>query len=74
MTSPVEFRETLSGDARAFSSSTTTRRILKLASDVLDCEGYEILKAIDAESAREIVGALAPDLILWISHCREWTA
>ena len=37
---------------------------LKLASDVLEFEGYEILKAIDAESAQEIIGALVPDLIL----------
>ena len=37
---------------------------LKLVSDVLQFEGYLILKAIDAESAQEIVHDTPPDLIL----------
>lgn len=37
---------------------------LKLVSDVLEFDGYNILKAIDAESAQEIVAADPPDLIL----------
>ena len=28
---------------------------LKLVSDVLECEGYEILKAVDAEEAQQII-------------------
>ncbi|MEA2338858.1 MAG: hypothetical protein QOE82_2865 [Thermoanaerobaculia bacterium] len=37
---------------------------LKLVSDVLDFEGYEILQASDAESAQEIIRHTPPDLIL----------
>ena len=37
---------------------------LKLVSDVLQFEGYQILKASDAESAQEIVHNNPPDLIL----------
>jgi CheY-like chemotaxis protein len=37
---------------------------LKLASDVLSFDGYEILKANDAESAQEIIRKSPPDLIL----------
>jgi len=37
---------------------------LKLVSDVLECEGYRILKASDAESAQEIIGTTPPDLVL----------
>jgi CheY-like chemotaxis protein len=37
---------------------------LKLASDVLAFDGYEILNAIDAESAQEIIHRTPPDLIL----------
>jgi two-component system cell cycle response regulator len=37
---------------------------LKLVSDVLEFEGYEILKAADAEVAQEIIGTRVPDLIL----------
>jgi CheY-like chemotaxis protein len=37
---------------------------LKLASDVLAFDGYEILNAIDAESAQEIIRNTTPDLIL----------
>ena len=37
---------------------------LKLASDVLSVDGYEILKANDAESAQEIIRSTPPDLIL----------
>jgi CheY-like chemotaxis protein len=37
---------------------------LKLASDVLAFDGYEILKASDAESAQEIIRRTRPDLIL----------
>jgi CheY-like chemotaxis protein len=37
---------------------------LKLVSDVLQFEGYRILNASDAESAREIVHNNPPDLIL----------
>ena len=37
---------------------------LKLASDVLAFEGYEILNASDAESAQEIIRNMPPDLIL----------
>jgi CheY-like chemotaxis protein len=37
---------------------------LKLVSDVLQFDGYRILKASDAESAQEIVRSTPPDLIL----------
>ncbi|EDY17905.1 response regulator receiver protein [Chthoniobacter flavus Ellin428] len=37
---------------------------LKLVSDVLEFDGYQILKAIDAETAQEIIEANPPDLIL----------
>ena len=37
---------------------------LKLASDVLEFEGYEILKAVDAEEAQVVLAATLPDLIL----------
>ncbi|HEV7427015.1 MAG TPA: response regulator [Thermoanaerobaculia bacterium] len=37
---------------------------LKLASDVLAFDGYEILNANDAESAQEIIHRTPPDLIL----------
>jgi CheY-like chemotaxis protein len=37
---------------------------LKLVSDVLAFDGYEILNASDAESAQEIVLTTPPDLIL----------
>jgi CheY-like chemotaxis protein len=37
---------------------------LKLVSDVLECEGFEILKAVDAEQAEGIIGQQRPDLIL----------
>lgn len=37
---------------------------LKLVSDVLQFEGYEIVKAADAEEAQDIVQAMPPDLIL----------
>lgn len=37
---------------------------LKLVSDVLGFEGYQILQASDAESALEIIGKTPPDLIL----------
>jgi CheY-like chemotaxis protein len=37
---------------------------LKLVSDVLEFEGYEILKAADAEEAQVILAATQPDLIL----------
>jgi CheY-like chemotaxis protein len=37
---------------------------LKLVSDVLEFEGYRILKAGDAESAQEIITTTQPDLIL----------
>ncbi|HEV7428025.1 MAG TPA: response regulator [Thermoanaerobaculia bacterium] len=37
---------------------------LKLASDVLAFDGYEILNAMDAESAQEIIRNTPPDLIL----------
>ena len=37
---------------------------LKLVSDVLEFEGYRILKAMDAETAQEIVRRSPPDLIL----------
>ena len=37
---------------------------LKLASDVLEFEGYHVLQAADAESAAEVVSRSPPDLIL----------
>ncbi len=37
---------------------------LKLVSDVLECEGYEILKAIDAEEAERLVNQHRPELVL----------
>jgi two-component system cell cycle response regulator len=37
---------------------------LKLVSDVLEFEGYDILKAVDAEEAQVVIAATLPDLIL----------
>ena len=37
---------------------------LKLVSDLLEFEGYEILRAADAEEAQIILGDTLPDLIL----------
>jgi CheY-like chemotaxis protein len=37
---------------------------LKLASDVLEAEGFSIIQATDAEEARSILGIMVPDLIL----------
>jgi two-component system cell cycle response regulator len=37
---------------------------LKLVSDVLECEGYEIFKALDAEDAERIIEQHPPDLVL----------
>jgi len=37
---------------------------LRLAADVLECEGYEILKAIDAEEAQQIIAQGRPQLVL----------
>jgi len=37
---------------------------LKLISDLLECEGYEILKAFDAEEAQAIIAAGPVDLVL----------
>jgi len=37
---------------------------LKLVSDVLEFEGYDILKAVDAEEAQIILAGTVPDLIL----------
>lgn len=37
---------------------------LKLASDVLEFEGHEVLRAIDAEQAQDILRETVPDLIL----------
>ena len=37
---------------------------LKLVSDLLECSGYQITKATDAEQALEIVRRASPDLIL----------
>jgi CheY-like chemotaxis protein len=37
---------------------------LKLASDLLEYEGHEILKAVDAEEAQVILAHTLPDLIL----------
>jgi CheY-like chemotaxis protein len=37
---------------------------LKLVSDLLEFEGYKILKAADAEAAQVVLGVSLPDLIL----------
>jgi len=37
---------------------------LKLVSDVLECEGYEIFQAVDAEAAQWIIAQRHPDLVL----------
>jgi CheY-like chemotaxis protein len=37
---------------------------LKLVSEVLGFGGFEVMRAADAESAREIVSAVRPDIIL----------
>ena len=37
---------------------------LKLVSDVLECEGYEIFKATDAEEAQQIIQGELPDMVL----------
>jgi len=37
---------------------------LKLATDVLEMEGYAIEKAVDAEQAQEMLKSATPDLIL----------
>ena len=37
---------------------------LKLVSDVLEFEGYDILRAVDAEMAQVVLAATLPDLIL----------
>ena len=37
---------------------------LKLAADVLECEGYSVLRAQDAEEAQDILKRTTPDLIL----------
>jgi CheY-like chemotaxis protein len=37
---------------------------LKLVCDVLQCEGFTVAKAVDAEQALQMLGGLAPDLIL----------
>lgn len=37
---------------------------LKLASEVLEFEGYKVAKAVDAESALELIKNSQPDLIL----------
>lgn len=37
---------------------------LKLTSDVLEWEGYRVLRAVDAESARQMLHSDLPDLIL----------
>lgn len=37
---------------------------LKLVADILEFEGYRILKATNAEEAQEIIRATLPDLIL----------
>jgi CheY-like chemotaxis protein len=37
---------------------------LKLVSDVLEFDGYRILKATDAEEAQEVIRSSPPDLIL----------
>ncbi|MDR3692346.1 MAG: response regulator [Fimbriimonas sp.] len=37
---------------------------LKLVSDILEFEGYQVIRANDAESAQELIAANSPDLIL----------
>ena len=37
---------------------------LKLVCDVLECEGYEILKTVDAEEAERIIEHHRPELVL----------
>jgi CheY-like chemotaxis protein len=37
---------------------------LKLAADVLECEGHSVLRAQDAEEAQEILQRTTPELIL----------
>jgi CheY-like chemotaxis protein len=37
---------------------------LKLAKDVLEAAGFEIIQAVDAEQAQSILATLVPDLIL----------
>jgi len=37
---------------------------LKLASDVLEYEGYEVDRAVDAEAAQQLIERRMPDLIL----------
>jgi CheY-like chemotaxis protein len=37
---------------------------VKLTASVLECGGYEILEAVDAPQALEIIGRTLPDLIL----------
>lgn len=37
---------------------------LKLAADVLECEGHSVLRAQDAEEALEVLHRTTPDLIL----------
>lgn len=37
---------------------------LKLVADVMSFDGYEILRAVDAEQAKEIIDMTPPDLIL----------
>jgi CheY-like chemotaxis protein len=37
---------------------------LKLVADVLECEGYEILRAVDAEEAEQIIEHCWPELVL----------
>lgn len=37
---------------------------LKLAADVLECEGHTVLRAQDADEARQILERATPDLIL----------
>jgi CheY-like chemotaxis protein len=37
---------------------------LKLACDLLACEGYEILRAVDAEEALRVLALRVPDLLL----------
>jgi two-component system cell cycle response regulator DivK len=37
---------------------------LKLVSDVLECEGFEILKSVDAEEAERIIEHHRPELVL----------
>ncbi len=37
---------------------------LKLAADVLESEGYDVQRAVDAEQALQVIGGRQPDLIL----------